>query len=177
MKTIKISLNTDSIRAAREELREYANWVDKKSKELQKRLAEELSDKIKANLDTAWYDDLIRGESRQKPEFSVDIHLNGEFTVVVVDGQDVIWVEFGAGVYHNGEVGSKPNPYAEKHPEIKGIGTYEYGLGSRKVWPFKDEAGKWHRTKGTAAQMPIYRAVMTVKSDIELIAREVFATP
>lgn len=175
MTVINFKLSKASILEARKEVLNYKAWVEKKSRELENRLADELRATIEANFASTWYNDRIRGEGKEKPVARVEIHDNGKGKAVITYGEGVIWVEFGAGVYYNGSVGNKPNPYGEVY--TKGIGQYGYGLGANKVWFYEDDGGTVHRTRGTEAQMPIFKAVTQVRNDILRIAHEVFSSP
>lgn len=92
--------------------------------------------------------------------------------IVVAEGKDAVWVEFGAGVYHNGSAGSSSHP---KGGELGfTIGSYGTGRGKRKMWGYYQD-GDLYLTRGTPTQMPLMRAVIDVSNDIASIAREVFA--
>ena len=85
--------------------------------------------------------------------------------------EDAVWIEFGAGVYHNGSPGSSPHPHgAELGMTIGGFGK---GNGKKEVWGFYEE-GELKLSRGTPAKMPMARAVSTVCNEISEIAREVF---
>ena len=82
-----------------------------------------------------------------------------------------MWVEFGAGVYHNGSPGSSPHPHgAELGMKIGGFGK---GNGKKEVWGFY-ENGELKLSRGTPARMPMALAITTVCNDIQSIAKEVF---
>jgi hypothetical protein len=106
---------------------------------------------------------------------SVTVEPGNDSILVVAHGEDAVWIEFGAGVYHNGSVGSYPNPLAEP-AGMAAIGTYGKGNGAKEVWGYLGSDGKIHLTRGTPASMPLYRAVQSVTRDIAKIAREVFST-
>ena len=82
-------------------------------------------------------------------------------------------MEFGAGVYHNGSVGSSPHPLGLALGYT--IGSYGLGLGARNVWGFTDEYGDFHLTHGVPAQMPLYNAMMATMDEVEQIVREAFS--
>jgi len=92
--------------------------------------------------------------------------------LVIASGEDAVWVEFGAGVHHNGSVGSYPNPLAQG-AGMDAIGTYGHGRGAYDKWVFS-EGGVKYWTYGTPAKMPMFNAVQTVISEIEQIYEEVF---
>lgn len=99
--------------------------------------------------------------------------MNGEnVSVVVASGEDAVWVEFGAGVYHNGAAGSSPHPKGNELGFT--IGSYGKGNGRKTTWGYLDDDGELHLTHGTPATMPMYRAMETVSEEVYLIAKEVF---
>jgi hypothetical protein len=83
-------------------------------------------------------------------------------------------MEFGAGVYYNGAVGSSPNPLGTDLGFT--IGSYGKGNGRKEVWGYCGEDGEIHLTHGAPSSMPLYKAVQSVLRDIARIAREVFST-
>lgn len=91
-------------------------------------------------------------------------------SIIVADGKDAVWVEFGAGVYHNGSVGSSPHP---KGVELGyTIGSYGKGYGKGRAWGYYDESGVLHITRGTPATMPMYNATKSIIDKAVSIARE-----
>ena len=90
---------------------------------------------------------------------------------MIASGDDAVWVEFGAGVYHNGSPGTSPHLRgAELGLTIGGFGK---GRGKKEVWGYF-ENGALKLTRGTPAKMPMARAVMVVCDEIVAIAKEVF---
>jgi hypothetical protein len=80
-------------------------------------------------------------------------------------------VEFGAGVYHNGSVGSSPHP---KGVELGyTIGSYGKGYGKGRAWGYYDN-GELRITRGTPAKMPMYTATQSIINKAVSIAREVW---
>ena len=116
-------------------------------------------------------DDVVKGSTR-KPQVNVSVDERGDITVVVADGEDAVWCEFGAGVYHNGSVGSSPNPYGSELGFT--IGSYGKGYGKANAWGYYDENHNLVITRGTPASMPMYKAVQSVTAKAIEIAREVF---
>lgn len=169
-KVIKMCLSESSIESAIKELKQYQSYLEKKSEELQQRISERLRELMQSGFDNASVDDLVNGGSRNA-SVKVEIRQSGEITAVVAIGEDAVWVEFGAGVHHNGQAGSSPNPYGSELGYT--IGSYGQGRGKQDMWKFKTEGGyAW--TYGTPASMPMYNAVKIVQSEIEDMAREVF---
>lgn len=165
-------LSEKSLDKAIRELQQYRLWVFTKRRELQQKLSDELEKQLNERFNSAWYDDLTEGGTRA-PIFVVKISQGNLKSVAMVVGEEAVFVEFGAGVYHNGSAGSYPHPMAEE-AGAAAIGTLGKGKGSRKVWGFYDEKGQLRLTRGTAAQMPALQAAMWLKDNVERIAKTVF---
>jgi hypothetical protein len=173
-RTITIDIfNPASIDAAVKEIRDYAEWVKRKTAELRERVAYFIAKDASAVFNTAVADDLI-GEGAVIGSVNVVVEDNGNMTLVIANGEDAVFMEFGAGVYYNGGVGSSPNPLGAALGYT--IGSYGKGNGAKAVWGFKGEDGALHLTHGVPASMPLYRALQSVVNDIEQIAREVFSS-
>ena len=173
-RTITIDIfNTASIDAAVKEIRDYADWVRRKTDELRERVAYFIAKDASAVFNTAVADDLI-GEGAVIGSVNVVVEDNGNMTLVIANGEDAVFMEFGAGVYYNGAVGSSPNPLGAGLGFT--IGSYGKGNGRKEVWAYDGGDGQIHLTHGTPASMPLYKAVQSVSRDIVRIAREVFRT-
>lgn len=169
-KVITFGLSSQDIDRAMKELVDYKQDILKKTELLRKRVAERLADETRQGFNGAVVDDLIKGGTRYG---SVDVSIDERenVTAVVAIGEDAVWIEFGAGVYHNGSPGSSPHPHgAELGMTIGGFGK---GNGKKEVWGFYEE-GELKLTHGTPAKMPMARAVTTVCNEISQIAKEVF---
>lgn len=152
------------------ELADYKQEILHKTELLREKVAERLADEAKNGFSGAVVDDLTRGGQRFA-QVDVSVDNRGSVTVVVASGEDAVWVEFGAGVYHNGSPGSSPHPHgAELGMTIGGFGK---GNGKKEVWGFYED-GELKLTRGTPARMPMALAVTTVCNDIQSIAKEVF---
>ena len=173
-RTITIDIfNPASIDAAVKEIRDYADWVKRKADELRERVAYFIAKDASAVFNTAVADDLI-GEGAVIGSVNVVVEDNGNMTLVIANGEDAVFMEFGAGVYYTGGVGSSPNPLGAALGYT--IGSYGKGNGAKAVWGFKGEDGALHLTHGVPASMPLYRALQSVVNDIEQIVREVFSS-
>ena len=173
-RTIHIDIfDPASIDAAVREIREYSEWVQRKTEELRQRVAYFIAKDASAVFNSAVADDLI-GEGAVIGSVDVVVKDNGNITLVIANGDDAVFMEFGAGVYYNGGVGSSPNPLGAALGYT--IGSYGKGNGAKNVWGFKGSDGQLHLTHGVPASMPMYKAMMAVVNDIEQIAREVFGT-
>ena len=171
MKTIRFGLSTDEIQRAINEVKEFKAEFQKKVDTYRKRITEEIAAQASANFGSAVVDDVINGSPR-KANVTVTFSDKGGIGVVVADGEDAVWCEFGAGVYHNGSAGSSPNPYGNDLGFT--IGSYGKGYGAKRAWGYYDEDGNLVITRGTPASMPMYNAAQEVMRKAVEIAREVF---
>lgn len=101
--------------------------------------------------------------------FEQDYDHNGHFTIHA-DGKAVAFVEFGAGVYYNGNGWDRPRPEG-----IVGIGEYGQGKGKQWSWGFYGEDGEAYVTCGTPEQPGMWWASKEMRYKLTEIAREVFA--
>jgi hypothetical protein len=169
-KVIKFKLDAKSIGEAIKELEKYEEDIKVKTDILRKRLADELATEAQMLFNSAVVDDLITGGSRSV-SVSVTVSESGDISIVTADGEDAVWVEFGAGVYHNGSVGSSPHP---KGVELGyTIGSYGKGYGKGRAWGYYDN-GELRITRGTPAKMPMYTATQSIINKAVSIAREVW---
>lgn len=114
-------------------------------------------------------------DTSRNAEVKVYVTDAGNISVVVADGEDAIWCEFGAGVYHNGSVGSSPNAWGGELGFT--IGSYGKGQGRKNAWGFYAEPDKKESltiTRGTPATMPMYTSAVKVTGMAIKIAKEVF---
>ena len=174
-RTITIDIfNPASIDAAVKEIRDYADWVKRKAHELQKRVADFIAKDASGRYSTSVADDLLDGAVLGGADVNVVVEDNGNMTLVIASGEDAVFMEFGAGVYNNGPVGSFANAWAAELGYT--IGSYGKGNGAKTVWGFKDAGGELHLTHGVPASMPLFRAMRGVLIYIEEIAQEVFSS-
>ena len=181
-RTITIDVfNPASIDAAVREIREYSKWVQRKTDELRERIAELISNQAQAVFNSSVADNgfkVINGnpvDDTRFGEVTVTVQPEGDnTTVIIANGKDAVFMEFGAGVYYNGSVGSSPNPLGTELGFT--IGSYGKGNGRKEVWGYYGDDGEIHLTHGAPASMPLYKAVQSVSRDIARIAREVFST-
>lgn len=169
-KVITFKLSEHDIDRAIKELADYKQDILKKTELLRQKVAERLADEARQGFNGAVVDDLVKGGIRYG-QVDVSIDERGNVTAVVAIGEDAVWIEFGAGVYHNGSPGSSPHPHgAELGMTIGGFGK---GNGKKEVWGFYEE-GELKLSRGTPAKMPMARAITTVCNEISEIAKEVF---
>jgi hypothetical protein len=170
-KVIKFSLDAKGINQAIREVESFKQKFLAKVDVYRRRIAEEIAVQASLNFDSSVIDDTVKNGTR-KPDVTVNVDERGSISVVVADGEDAVWCEFGAGVYHNGSAGSSPNPYGGKLGLT--IGSYGKGFGKQQAWGYYDESGELIITRGTPASMPMYNAVQSVTIKAITIAREVF---
>jgi hypothetical protein len=181
-KTITIDIfDPASIDAAVQEIKAYSQWVQRKTDELRERVSELISNQAQATFNSSVADNgfmVINGspvDDTRFGEVTVTVEAQGNnTTVIIASGKDAVFMEFGAGVYYNGAVGSSPNPLGAGLGFT--IGSYGKGNGRKEVWAYDGGDGQIHLTHGTPASMPLYKAVQSVSRDIVKIAREVFAS-
>lgn len=105
---------------------------------------------------------------------------------LILEGEDVLFFEFGAGVHYNGHPGGSTNPSVVTQGEgweltHKGgvelgytIGSYGKHQGLNDSWFYRDNMGQLFRSFGTEATMPMYSAELEMINRIRSIAKEVF---
>lgn len=93
---------------------------------------------------------------------SAEIHLTGS---------DVLFIEFGAGIYYN-----TPGQHPLEDKFGMGVGTYPGQTHAfDDFWFYTDEQGNTGQVSyGTQATMPMYNASIEIYRQVKQIAREVF---
>ena len=87
---------------------------------------------------------------------------------LILEGADVVFIEFGTGVYYNDHLHSSPHPKGEEFGYT--IGDYGYGQGANESWLTPEGVV----THGIEASMPIYSAYLHIIDRFIEIARETF---
>lgn len=93
-------------------------------------------------------------------------------STVVASGDNVTFLEFGAGVYYNGQdsyPGTRP-------PGIVGIGQYGKGYGNRNTWGYYAGEGDNKtlvRTHGNPASGAMYFAKLKVEDNAVKVIKDV----
>ena len=168
MPTIRVKLDRKSINDAIREIHEYRDDVIKKADLIRQRVAEELEEDVRNGFNGANGEFIIH-EGYQVPSVDVSVSQTGETTLIIANGIEAVFIEFGAGVYYN--------PSGTPHVRPKGIvkiGEYGNGYGKRQVWGYYDEVGELKLTHGTPASMPMYNAIQRIVPKIVQIAKDVF---
>lgn len=168
---IQFRLGEKDIDRAIREVKAYKQELLNKLEIYRQRLADEISTEASRLFDNSVADDIIKFGTPRKADVTVSVKNDGNVSVIVASGEDAIWCEFGAGVYHNDSVGSSSHP---KGNELGfKIGTYGFGHGKQASWGFYED-GEARITRGTQATMPMYNSVKWVTQRSIEIAREVF---
>lgn len=169
--TIQIDLSPASVTRALRDVEAYKRQLLDRTELLRERVAKRLAEQADSGFRRAVIDDLLQGGGRNA-QVHVSVEDRKGVSVVIASGEDAVWAEFGAGVFHNGSAGASPHP---KGADLGlTIGSYGKGNGSREVWGFYDESGELRLTRGTQAVMPMYNAMKTVCAEIAEIAAGVF---
>lgn len=169
VKTIKMNLSTSSIQAAIKELEKYKQSLNDKNQIFVQRLAELGIPIIDSNMSAA------QGDSDPAHNTFIRLDSNGSYTKadLVVEGKDLLFIEFGSGVHYNSSAGSSPHPKGTEFGYT--IGSYGKGRGAEDMWHyFDEERGHWRTSRGTEATMPVYKASVEIIQNIRRIAKAVF---
>ena len=160
---INVGLGEKGISQAIQELKRYKQEFLKREKRLIKGLAEIGLKEASVRFTTAMYD------GTNDVSVTLDVINNGY--AIVAEGQAVAFIEFGAGVYHNGS-----EPYPNPRPNgIVGIGEYGQGKGKQKAWGYKNENDELVITRGNPAAMPMWYASEEIKNSVLKVVREVYS--
>lgn len=177
-KVISIGLNAKDINRAIREVNKFKQDFKEKVDTYRKRIAEEIAVNAQSIFNSSVINDVVMGGSPHSADVVVSVREDGNITVIVAEGEDAVWCEFGAGVYHNGSAGSSPNPFSENVVDVDvTIGSYGKGYGKRTAWgyyPDGDTTQEVVITRGTKATMPMYNAAQEVARRAVQIAKEVF---
>lgn len=159
---ITTSLSEREINNAIQLLQNYKREFLEREKRLVEGLAEIGLKEASVRFTTAMYD----GTN----DVSVHLDETNHGYAIVADGKAVAFIEFGAGVYHNGS-----EPYPNPRPGgIVGIGEYGEGRGKQKAWGYLDENQELVITRGNPAAMPMWYASEEIKNSVLKVVREVY---
>lgn len=169
MKTITIDIfERNSIQNAISELQTVRQEWERKANLCCEAVAAALADKISENLSAIPYSDDVVDVSSHLPMQTFPI-LGAEArgNSVYVGGEEIAFVEFGAGIYHNQ---GRTNPLGELVQFDTTPGSYGNGNGAKPYWFFAHNLISY----GTPAYMPIYNAIEAIKPEIPTIVRGIF---
>lgn len=175
----KGSLSTEGIENIKKQLLKYQqNILPRKIREVVTRLAEIGIPVIEQHMSEASYtydEKGIQSGSNTEHRTYVDVKSYQDYAIasLVLQGKEILFIEFGSGVSYNTEAGQTPHPMGEKFGYL--IGTYGKGNGAKQIWGYYADTGELVLTRGTKATMPMHNADMEIVSQVEKIVREVFS--
>lgn len=125
------------------------------------------------------YDHLVGYGDSTPPDFNEPHVMMGNTGGVMtatlrLRGEDVAFVEFGAGIHYNGHPGGSPHPLGAELGYT--IGSYGHGHGLEEYWMYTDENGIDIVSYGTEATMPLWNAEQAIKQQFVSIAKSVFGS-
>lgn len=170
MKKIKFSLSSSSVNNAIKELTEYKNGINDKCQTFVSRLAKLGIPIIETQINKAHGD----SDPTHKTRIELTQLMGFSQARLILDGKDILFIEFGAGVHYNGSAGSSPNPMGAKFGYT--IGSYGEGRGKYDRWQYIAPTGEYVKSQGTQATMPMYEADKEIIRNIKTIAKQVFAS-
>ena len=168
-KKIQIDLSVASIESAIRQLDGYKKELLNKTDQLLYELGKEGIKVIDNSLTT------VVGDSDPNHYAFAKVNAFGNHVILtlVVQGQDIAFLEFGAGIHYNGAVGQSPNPKGDKLGYT--IGSYGLGQGANDSWVYYDEEqGRFRMSHGTKASMPMYNAEVEILAKLKSVAKRVF---
>lgn len=171
MKTISFTLDTASINKAIKELRKYTEEVQQKTQLLREKIAERIAWSAAHGFNSALVADTFGGTSASPSSVQVTVEHGNHISIVFAEGDQAIFIEYGAGVYNNGAAGTSPHPWGAQQGYL--IGEYGQGKGQRKGWGYMD-GGQLVLTHGTPAAMPMYHGLQDAIRVIDDLIGEVF---
>lgn len=171
------TLSVKSLENLKKQLLDYKTELDNKCGRFVRELAEAGIPVIESNVAQAGftYDDKgiqSGSDTAHNTYVKVDSLIGMSKATLVLEGSEILFIEFGSGISYNGSVGSSPHPKGAENGFL--IGTYGMGHGSQKVWGYYADSGELVLTHGTKATMPMYEASLKIREEVVRIAREVF---
>ena len=171
MRTISFDvLDPASIDNAISELEAYTRWFTERCEVLRQRVAERIQWNAQDGFNSARGNQLLYNDEGFTVDNTVNVTVthNGTVSVVFAKGPEAVFIEFGAGVYHNGPAGDSPHPWGIENGYT--IGSYGKHKGVRNAW----NISKGVVTRGTPADMPMYRGAEEAIRALDEIVRDVF---
>jgi hypothetical protein len=158
-------LSAENIEKAAQELRDYADWVERKSEELVEKLAKRGATVAELRFTGARYD----GEN----DVEVRVDPQGNTATIYAEGTAVAFIEFGSGAAMG-----YGHPEAGKHGLGPGTWSTSEELGGKGHW---NDPNGWYykhgkKSHGNPPAMAMYGAVQAMTYELTMIAREVFGT-
>ena len=161
-----VGIRVEGMKKTLEVVRKQAELSDERKELFLKKLADEFRVSLRVHFNSNWslYID-------NPSPILVGVEREGDGYAVYAQGDQVAFIEFGAGVFYNG---SGANYKLGRPPEISGIGEYGKGKGKQNTWGYYDDTGALHLTHGNPPANAFYHASVDTRRKIRDIAREVF---
>ena len=180
MRTIRFTLDSRSIAQAIKEVEKYKREFQDKVHQLRELIAERIRWSAEQGFQSAMVSDTflrISGKEKisESPIYGNDIQVfvenKDDISVVFTQGEKAVFIEYGAGVYHNGAAGESPHPWGIEKGFV--IGSYGKNKGVGNAWGYYDGSDVII-THGTPAAMPMYRGAEETVRILSDLVREVF---
>lgn len=176
-KKISIDLSLKGIQDLKQYLLDYADNLKNKLDKFVYELAREGIPVIENNMaeSSYTYDEKgIQSGSDTTHRTYVKLNSFGNYAkaTLIVEGKELLFIEFGAGVYHNIEAGATKHPLGAQYGFL--IGSYGQGHGAQQVWGYYADSGELMLTRGTKATMPVYKADLAIRNAVVSVAKRVF---
>lgn len=167
MKKLDLELSIHSMQEAINYIEQYKRYMILKTARFVEELASVGIPVIDANMNT-------EGDSDPEHYAFVKVHSYGDYSeaILTVQGRDLLFIEFGAGVHYNGAAGSSDHPKGTEWGYT--IGSYGHGHGAEDFWWYQDDSGDSKKSYGTKASMPVLQADKEIMSKVREVARKVF---
>lgn len=168
---MKINLTVTSKKSvvnAIKDVGKYKAKLEKLKEELPKVLAMYGMVGASTRFNSAIYDVLWSGQPSDTNIF-VTAEPTDKGWRILAHGDEVCYVEFGAGVHFNG----MESYLGERPANIDGIGQRGQGLGMQDLWGFYGADHKVYLTHGTPAQNCMYYTVQEIRGRIVETARSI----
>lgn len=177
-RTLSAEFSVKGIEQLKRDLLNYKNELNTKIDWFVLKLAESGIPTVEREMANASYAYDEKGiqsgsDTTHKTYVKLDRLIGISKATLILEGKEILFIEFGAGVHYNGDVGSSQHPKGPENGFL--IGTYGMGYGSRQVWGYYAESGELVLTRGTEATMPMYKASQEMIDKVVKIAKEAFA--
>lgn len=153
-------------------LSQLKNKIDKLAKDFPNKMEMFLENLMRAGIPVI-DENIGIGEGDSSTTHSTSVVVNRDKDTIVatlyVNGVDIAFLEFGAGIYY----------HTADHPKASelgmGVGTYPGQTHAYdEFWWYRDEQGVAHYSQGTEMTMPVYLAGQEIIAKFGEIARETF---
>ena len=175
-KTIKIDLfDGKSLEQAIKQIEQYRDDLPRKCQEICRRLCEIGQQTALVAINESKYGKMVTLRSK------IDTSKVGCKAMLIGTGKTVtdekgrtfnllFGIEFGSGIKYN----SKANPKSAEFG--MGVGTFpdQKHAFDPKGWHYLDKDGNWKHSYGIKATMPMYKAMVEIRRNLDTVIREVF---